>query len=294
MPIVSLKEADIHYLELEHPSAPLDGSIPLVMVHGLGANLAFWYHLASHFLPFVNRIILFDLRGHGRSSISQGGYTASSMATDLIQLMDYLGIEKSHLIGHSFGGSVVLHCACDYSHRVSSVVLADVRLRCLQPVQRLQDWYHWEKYRVALESAGITLDATDPESGYLLLQELAESQLRQPNQVNPMKDLLSPFSGKSGKRTASRWLKLLSTSSAKEDFLQKETFSIEQLATLPQPKLAIYGEHSQAVATAKELQTLWSDMELVIIPEAGHFFPISRPKEFIQVTNNFFKHFSNH
>ncbi|MBX2862095.1 MAG: alpha/beta hydrolase [Leptolyngbyaceae cyanobacterium MAG.088] len=289
MPIVSLKEADIHYFELKRSSDQLEGLAPLVMVHGLGANLAFWYNLASNFLPFVDRIILFDLRGHGRSSISQSGYTASSMATDLIQLMDYLDIAKSHLIGHSFGGSVVLHCACEYGHRVSSIVLADVRLRCLQPVQRLQDWYHWEKYRVALEAAGIVLDPADPESGYLLLQELAESQLRQPGQSAPMKDLLSPFSGKSGKRTAARWLKLLATSTAKEDFLQCEAFSIEQLAAISQPKLGVYGEYSQAVATARELKKLWSRMELSMIPKAGHFFPMSRPQEFIQATNNFLK-----
>lgn len=289
MPIAPLDQVDIHYLELDNPAPDVSDSIPLIMVHGLGANLAFWYHLAPDFLPLVKQIVLFDLRGHGRSSMPPNGYTAADLTTDLIQLMDYLKIDQAHLIGHSFGGAVVLNCACDHSNRVSSLVLADVRLRLMQPMQRLQDWHQWAKYRTALEAAGVGLDPTDPESGYQLLQELAQSQLRQPGQPNPLKDLLSPFSGKSGKRTATRWLKLLETSTAKADFLEKETFSIAQLVALKQPKLAIYGEHSQAVATAKGLQEIWPTMELIMIPEAGHFFPMSCPQKFVQSTKIFLK-----
>ena len=77
----------------------------VVMVHGLAANLAFWYlKIVPHFTPHY-RVTAYDLRGHGRSEMPPTGYTTRDLAEDLIALLDERGIEKAHLVGHSIGGS---------------------------------------------------------------------------------------------------------------------------------------------------------------------------------------------
>ena len=55
----------------------------LVMVHGLATNLAFWYfHYAAVFARRY-RVTVYDLRGHGRSEMTAGGYTPANLARDL-------------------------------------------------------------------------------------------------------------------------------------------------------------------------------------------------------------------
>src|SRR5215470_3923803 len=83
----------------------------VVMIHGLAANLAFWYFRIIPFLMIDFCITAYDLRGHGKSEMSDSGYTSADMAADLDALLDHLGVEKAHLVGHSFGGQVALHYA---------------------------------------------------------------------------------------------------------------------------------------------------------------------------------------
>jgi hypothetical protein len=56
------------------------------MVHGLATNLAFWYIRYVSAFSKRYRVTLYDLRGHGRSSITDSGYTPKNMAVDLQKL----------------------------------------------------------------------------------------------------------------------------------------------------------------------------------------------------------------
>lgn len=94
MPTACLKTVDLHYLQLGEQNSQNSFPSDLVMVHGLAASLGFWSYTAS-VLAQTNRVTLFDLRGHGRSSMPQSGYTPRQMAEDLKELLDYLGDRKS-------------------------------------------------------------------------------------------------------------------------------------------------------------------------------------------------------
>ena len=72
--------------------------------------------------------------------------------------MDHLGIEQAHLAGHSFGGTVALHCALKSPQRVTSLALLDSRLKALQPHQRLIDWPNWQQVKKNLEGIGLEID----------------------------------------------------------------------------------------------------------------------------------------
>ena len=287
MPIAHLETVDLHYLTLGAQDGQTGSAKPLVMVHGLGANLAFWYHLAPALLSVTQQIVLFDLRGHGRSSMPSQHYTPWEIAEDLKDLLDFLGIETVNLLAHSFGGSVALHFSCLYPHRVQNLMLADVRLRLLQPALKLRHFRRWSDLQPQLEKLGITLDENDPESGHQILEVLARSRIEQANHPKLMQHLQTPFSGKQGKRTAQQWLKLLEMTTAQDDFLQLEKITIEQLEKMEKPILAVYGEQSPALPTGHALQKLCSPLNFETVPAAGHFFPLSSPQPLITSVKTF-------
>lgn len=71
-------------------------------------------------LAASHRVIAPDLRGFGESPIPGGDYAD---ATDVLHLLDTLGIERAVILGASFGGRVALEFAAQYPERVTSLAL---------------------------------------------------------------------------------------------------------------------------------------------------------------------------
>jgi 3-oxoadipate enol-lactonase len=101
----------------EHGSGPV-----VVLVHGLGGTGAgIFKHLIAP-LAERHRVIAYDLRGSGGSSVTPGPYTIELLADDLDALSTALGLEIATLVGHSLGGGIVLHYAATRPDRVRRVV----------------------------------------------------------------------------------------------------------------------------------------------------------------------------
>lgn len=279
MPLVQLENVKLNYLLLG-PAESVEDEPTLVMVHGLATNLAFWYGIAST-LANSYRVLLLDLRGHGRSSMPPSGYSPSHMATDLQELLKTLEIATAVLIGHSFGGAVVLHCALQASCQIERIVLADVRLKQFQPQQQPQDWPHWPQLQKTLATLNIHLAEDEPEAGYRLLVEMARLQVEQPQAVATVQGLSSLYPQGAGLGTVQRWLKLLDTTTAWQEFIADDGLTQSHLQMLQKPTLALYGEHSPTLATGRQLQVCWPHSQLELVSSAGHFFPLSQPQTFI-------------
>ncbi|MFX1240731.1 MAG: alpha/beta fold hydrolase [Promethearchaeota archaeon] len=95
---------------------------PIVLVHGFGDRKEHWRaqyrELAEHF-----KVIRVDNRGAGKSDRPEGVYTMELFADDIAALLDYLKIQKTHVIGHSLGGMIVQNFALKYPNRVYKIVL---------------------------------------------------------------------------------------------------------------------------------------------------------------------------
>lgn len=91
---------------------------PVILLHGFCGSSSYWEHL----LPYLNgyRVIVPDLRGHGRTDAPVGPYTIEQMADDVLQLMDELDIQKATILGHSMGGYIALSCAQRYTSRLNA------------------------------------------------------------------------------------------------------------------------------------------------------------------------------
>ena len=94
---------------------------PLILLHFGGANLVMWQRAASYFLKDF-RVIVPDLRGHGKSDKPEVGNDIETMAQDVLLLMDQLGVNQAHLVGSSLGAEVGLALAALFPDRVKSLV----------------------------------------------------------------------------------------------------------------------------------------------------------------------------
>jgi aminoacrylate hydrolase len=96
---------------------------PLLLVSGLGGTLEFWSGLVPR-LGESRRVILHDHRGTGQSDKTIGAYSVEGMATDVLDLMDHLGIATADLVGHSTGGAIGQVLAIDHPHRLGRLVIS--------------------------------------------------------------------------------------------------------------------------------------------------------------------------
>lgn len=120
---------DMAYLEV----GPADGK-PVILIHGLTDNIRSWVLSmdALHKLNPKLRILVVDLRGHGKSSMPdaktcapapEACYRMADLAADVIAFMTAKGIAKADLAGHSMGSFVVQEIALTHPEMVGHAIL---------------------------------------------------------------------------------------------------------------------------------------------------------------------------
>ncbi len=267
----------------------------LILMHGLAANMGFWNPLLVVALSRKFRVILFDLRGHGYSSMPPEGYRAIDMRDDVLSLMDQLGTEKAHLAGHSFGGTVALHCALAEPDRINSIALLDSRLKALQPHQRMIDWPNWRETKKDLAAVGLDVDEHQENVGLVLLEKFASQNWKSMRKELSNQALFVPFGGQStGERLAKQWLKLLNETTARNDFNQSDELPIEALATIQIPTLGYFGGNSRCMVTCSDLRKVWPECLIKIMPDVGHFFPAIHPQAVADTLSDFLENQINY
>jgi aminoacrylate hydrolase len=112
--------AGLHFEEHGPADAP-----PLILSAGLGGTGAYWApNLAA--LAAGHRVILYDHRGTGRSDRAlPGGVTVDDMADDALALIDGLGLERVHFVGHAAGGLIGLALAVRAPERLDRLVVVN-------------------------------------------------------------------------------------------------------------------------------------------------------------------------
>jgi pimeloyl-ACP methyl ester carboxylesterase len=95
---------------------------PLVLLHGFSGSSKDWMASASEWGTQF-QLIVPDLRGHGRSGMLSKPFRHEEAATDMLALLEHLGIRACKGVGVSAGGNVLLHMATKQPERVKAMVL---------------------------------------------------------------------------------------------------------------------------------------------------------------------------
>jgi pimeloyl-ACP methyl ester carboxylesterase len=209
---------------------------PVVFIHGLGMdNLSsFYFTLANPLANAGAEVILYDLRGHGMSERPCTGYQVSDSVADLAALLDALGVEGPvHLVGNSYGGTVALGFAIAHPGRVASMVLVEAH------------------FSVAGWAEQIIAERDRIESG----NELRDWLDQLGRKVNRLTDMADD---------------LLKRTTFLADLSAVRPIPMSRLSTLHCPVRAVYGEHSDVVDYARQLNDHLPHCVLTVLPGFGH------------------------
>jgi 3-oxoadipate enol-lactonase len=163
MPFATTGDILTHY-EDESPVPPsARRDTPAVLIHGHSADLRLWEPQVPALLDAGYRVVRYDVRGHGRSSVPATGYSWEHYLADLRTLLDHLRVAHAHLAGISMGGAIALQLALEEPGRVVSLALLDSALPGFayspefeDDVERLREAVRAEGPRAALERHWLT------------------------------------------------------------------------------------------------------------------------------------------
>lgn len=242
---------------------------PVVFVHGLMGFSSNW----GKIWPAIQKdrsSLVYDQRGHGKSIKPQSGYSPTDYAQDLKSLLDHVGWNKVHLVGHSMGGRVVLRFCALFPERVKTLVIEDSgmfanpkRIEWIQdllsriptpfPGRAEAKRFFEEKY------------ASDPLLGGFLHANL---ETREDGTVD-------------WKFYAPGMVETIETGRALD--------ASAEFAKLTLPTLVIRGEKSVEfpLEEMEKMRSLNDKVEFAQIPGAGHFVHAEKPSEFSNVLKAF-------
>jgi pimeloyl-ACP methyl ester carboxylesterase len=109
------------------------GDPPVVLVHGMLGTHRLMAPLFDHLVD-RHRVVSVDLRGHGESDKplsdeSDSDYGNEAFAQDFLAFFDRLALARPVVVGHSFGGSILLYLATEYPDAVGGLVVLDSGVR---------------------------------------------------------------------------------------------------------------------------------------------------------------------
>ena len=232
---------------------------PLVLISGLGYSLWQWHKmvpfLAEHF-----QVLTFDNRGVGQSDKPAGPYTAQMLAADTAGLLDALGIEKAIIAGHSMGGFIAQAMALDFPQKVAKLILCSTNFGGPHHVPVTA-----EAMKVLTD---VTSDALTRFKNGLAVSTAPDWSEKNPEMIEDWVKwrVANPIDPAPYQAQMAIGFGLMPEAAAFEN----------KLPRLNVPTLILFGAHDKVVPpeNASLLAEKISGSKVVILPNAGHFFPI--------------------
>ncbi|MBL1134036.1 MAG: alpha/beta hydrolase [Chloroflexi bacterium] len=257
---------------------------PLLLVHPMLTSHKYWDDQFSEFAKQY-RVIRYDVRGFGQSKMSKEPYTDTR---DIIQLLDFFGIEKTYLLGLSFGGEIAMHFTLEHPERVDGLVMSGVGLegyeysaegtaefepKWMAFIERIQnhdfDGARERFIEFAVDSPVGRADEKVRERARALMQDYTFPHFLPPDDAAPAMEEIVPAESQ-----------------------QVHMPAIQRLHQIQVPTLVMAGGYE-----AKDIQDIVDILardiphaQKAVIPKAGHFVSLEKPAEFNRVVLDFLSH----
>lgn len=229
--------------------------IPLLLINGLGACIEAWEPLTTR-LP-GHHIIAIDHPGTGLSSPPNRILSMTDLAEFYIEALNILGVQRAHVLGFSFGGTIAQQMAKDFPDRVHSLILAGTAV----------GWGGFPPDPMTLIVAANPLRYQIP-----IVREMAAPVIYRGHVGRHPRLFETELAGWDAHRST-----LLGVGAQVAAFIGWS--SMPWLATLDVPTLVMCGEEDPMapVANSKLIASIIPGAELEIYDEAGHLFLFDTP-----------------
>eukprot|EP00659_Diplonema_papillatum_P013354 gene13353-20568_t len=238
---------------------------PLILIHGLGSSCLDW-ELQVPVLSQHYRLVVVDVRGHGRSDKPRERYSIAGFTADLVALIEHLHLPPAHVVGLSMGGMIAFQLAVDEPQMLKSLCIVNSAPQV--KVRSASDYWQWAK-RWSLARI-LSLNTIGKALGSLLFPKPEQAELR--------------------RKMAERWAK-----NDKRAYLASFDAIVgwgvqEQLSKISCPTLVISADHDYTPVAQKEIYVkLLPDARLVVIEDSRHATPLDQPERFNNTLLDFLK-----
>ena len=238
-----------------------DGGPTLMLSNSLGATLAMWEPQMKA-LTQLFRVIRYDRRGHGKSSVAPGPYSMERFGRDVLAILDDLNIDKVHWCGLSMGGMVGQWLGANAPDRLGKIVLANTA--CYYP-----DPTNWLNRIKAVKDGGIAAIADTVIAAWLS----TDFREREPQITARLKAMLlaSPVEG------------YIACCEALSTLDQREL-----LSRIRSPTLVIAGRHdmSTPISAGEFIRSRIAGASMTIL-DAAHISNVEQPHAFTDAVVGF-------
>ena len=255
MSILDTGSVQLHYLDEGDPAGP-----PVVFANSLGTDIQLWDPILP-LLPAGLRIIRYDKRGHGKSSVPDAPYSMGALVGDAEALLDHLGVRDCVFVGLSIGGMIAQGLAAKRLDLIRAMVLSNTGAKIGTRAM-------WDDRIAAVKSGGIESLAD------AVMERWFSQTFRASPELAIWRDLLvsQPAQGYMGCSAAISGTDFLSTTSG-----------------LRLPTLGIAGTEDGATPPdlVRETTNLVPGSTFHLIRGAGHLPCVEKPEKYARVLSQF-------
>jgi pimeloyl-ACP methyl ester carboxylesterase len=244
--------ADVNGLHMYYERHGEAGA-PLVLLHGGVMTIDLNFAGLIPTLAQRQQVIAVELQGHGRTADIDRAITPAALAGDVVALLDHLGIDRAHMLGHSMGAAVALELAVSHQDRLLSVVPISASVR----------------------PDGMHEDLMDPS------KHATSTRMPTAEDFAAMRDAyqrLSPHP-----ENFEKFLGTLSSSNA-----DLQGWSDEQLAGITAPTLLVMGDHDfVTIEHGGLMKQLIPGSHLAVLPNTTHMTVTRRAELLLPILADF-------
>ncbi len=244
------------------------GSETIILIPGLLGNLAQWYFNFAPILAKKYHVVMYDLKSHGKSEKGKSGFDLSNMATDLLGLMNQLHIEKTHIVGYSFGAQIAIKFAIEYGDRCGQIAILEA------PSPK-----HSMVYEVMREHNLKTLDEVKKQLPSIVIDKVKNQFSEDQKTSKGAKRIL--------KSTMKVFQHLCWETTLINDLDQEQDFEEEDLHNIAANTLLLYGTDSDCLEESNKLNK-WIPSTHYILKKGGHWYTLENPIEVAEDVTHFF------
>ena len=118
------------------------GEETVLLVHGWPESWYSWRHQIPALVEAGYRVVVPEMRGYGKTDAPEdvNSYDIKSLAADMVGVLDAVGVEKAHIVGHDWGAIVAAHCPLLHPDRFKSLILMSVPYGGRGPQSMMDTW----------------------------------------------------------------------------------------------------------------------------------------------------------